>query len=77
MSQDGIDTTPESQTVDRGERLAYSVDGAATMIGISKRKCYELISSGQLVSVKLGRRRLIRHGDLVAFVNGLGKGAAA
>ncbi|MGB5759070.1 MAG: helix-turn-helix domain-containing protein [Acidimicrobiales bacterium] len=58
-------------------QLAYSVPDAAAMIGISRRTCYELMTSGQLRSVKLGRRRLIRHTDLVAFVDALGDEQAA
>jgi excisionase family DNA binding protein len=52
-------------------KLAYSVDEAGEMIGISRRKLYELLLSGQLASVKIGSRRLVRHADLEAFVAGL------
>lgn len=58
-----------------GHRLAYGVEEAATMIGVSRRTCYELMTAGQLRSVKLGRRRLIRHSDLVAFVDALDEAA--
>jgi excisionase family DNA binding protein len=58
-------------------QLAYSVPDAAAMIGISRRTCYELMTSGQLRSVKLGRRRLVRHSDLVAFVDALDDDQAA
>jgi excisionase family DNA binding protein len=60
-----------------GVQLAYSVPDAAAMIGISRRTCYELMTSGQLRSVKLGRRRLVRHTDLVAFVDALADEQAA
>ena len=65
----------EPQTT--GVQLAYSVPDAAAMIGISRRTCYELMTSGQLRSVKLGRRRLVRHSDLVAFVDALDDEQAA
>jgi excisionase family DNA binding protein len=39
---------------------AVSVATAAQMIGIGLTKTYDLINGGQLQSVKIGRRRLIR-----------------
>lgn len=60
-----------------GERLAYGVEDAAAMIGVSRRTCYELMTAGRLRSVKLGRRRLIRHSDLAAFVEALDDEQAA
>lgn len=56
----------------RGPKLAYSVDEAAELLSICRRTCYELMTSGRLRSVKLGRRRLVRHSDLVCFVESLG-----
>lgn len=52
-------------------RLAYSVDEAADMIGISRRSIYELLRSGQLRSVKIGARRLVRRSDLDTFLEEL------
>lgn len=49
-------------------KLAYCVEEAGDMIGISRRSIYELIRSGQLGSVKIGSRRLIRHTDLERFL---------
>ncbi len=40
-------------------RLAYSVDDASRMIGISKTQLYRLINADQLSSLKLGHRTLI------------------
>jgi len=54
-----------------GLKLAYSVPEAAELLSICRRTCYELMTSGRLRSVKLGRRRLVRHSDLVAFVESL------
>jgi excisionase family DNA binding protein len=39
---------------------AVSVADAAKMIGIGLTKTYDLINTGDLVSLKLGRRRLVR-----------------
>ena len=41
------------------ERLAYSPDEAAELLGISRELVHDLLSTGQLGSVKAGRRRLI------------------
>jgi excisionase family DNA binding protein len=48
--------------------LSHGVAGAAGAIGISRSKIYELIRSGELRSVKVGGRRLIRHSDLVELL---------
>ena len=40
-------------------RLAYSVDDASRMIGISKTQLYRLINADELSSLKLGHRTLI------------------
>lgn len=41
------------------EPLAHSVQGAAQRIGISPRAVYMHIASGELRSIKIGKRRLI------------------
>jgi excisionase family DNA binding protein len=52
-------------------KLAYSVEEAGEVIGISRRTIYELMSSGALTSVKIGSRRLVRHDDLADFLRRL------
>lgn len=49
-------------------RLAFSVAEAATVSSISRSKLYELIRHGELGSIKIGRRRLIRRSDLMALL---------
>jgi excisionase family DNA binding protein len=39
--------------------LAYSVDEAAHVIGVSRRTLYELIAEGRLASTKIRGRRVI------------------
>lgn len=51
-------------------RLAYPVDAASVMAGISRSRLYELMKDGQLRSVKRGGRRLILRNDLEAFLTG-------
>jgi len=52
------------------ERLAYSPDEAAELLGISKELVHDLLRTGQLGSVKAGRRRLIAKHHLEAFLAG-------
>ena len=40
------------------DKLAYPISEAAELIGIGYVKCYELISSGELETFRVGRRRL-------------------
>lgn len=54
-------------------RLAYSVPEVAKLIGISKSKIWELIRSGELSSIKICGRRVVRHSDLLALLGGDGK----
>ena len=58
---------PESTIRLRGAAL-YSVADAARALGIGRSKTYELIATGQLQTVTIGRRRLVPAfaiGDLV------------
>jgi single-strand DNA-binding protein len=41
------------------ERLTYSVDEAASLLGISRAKAYECVRTGQLRAVQLGRRFVV------------------
>jgi excisionase family DNA binding protein len=50
------------------ERLAYSPDEAAELLGISRELVHDLLRTGQLESVKAGRRRLIAKHHLEAFL---------
>jgi excisionase family DNA binding protein len=52
------------------ERLAYSPDEAAELLGISRELVHDLLRTGQLGSVKAGRRRLIAKHHLDAFLAG-------
>lgn len=38
---------------------------------IGRTKLFELIKSGELKTVRIGRRRLIRSSDIDAFIEGL------
>jgi excisionase family DNA binding protein len=48
--------------------LLYSVHGAARVLGLGRSKVYELIRTGTLRTVKIGRRRLVPAEALSAYV---------
>ena len=52
------------------ERLAYSPDEAAVLLGISRELVHDLLRTSQLGSVKAGRRRLIGKHHLEEFLAG-------
>ena len=51
--------------------LLLSVEEAARMLRIGRTRAYEFVMSGRIVSVKLGRRRLVVRSSLEEFVSGL------
>jgi excisionase family DNA binding protein len=51
-------------------RLAYSPEEAADLLGISRELVHDLLRTGQLGSVKAGRRRLIGRHHLEEFLAG-------
>lgn len=50
------------------ERLAYSVDEAASLTGLSRDLLYDEMRRGHLAYVKVGRRRLINRYHLQQFL---------
>jgi excisionase family DNA binding protein len=51
------------------ERLAYSVDEAARLTGLSRDLLYDQMRRGNLTYVKVGRRRLITRHHLEQFLD--------
>ena len=51
-----------------GGRLAYSVDEAALLTGLSRDLLYDEMRRGNLTYVKVGRRRLITRHHLQQFL---------
>jgi len=47
-------------------KLAYPIDEAFTLIGVSRSRGYQLIAAGTLQTYKDGKRRLCSHTALVA-----------
>ena len=46
------------------ERLAFSVDEAARVLGVSRDLMYDLVAQGRVPSVRLGRRIVVPRGAL-------------
>jgi excisionase family DNA binding protein len=51
--------------------LLVTVEEAAELLRLGRTRMYELVMSGQVQSVKVGRRRLIPRKSLEEFVDGL------
>jgi len=56
------------ETSSRSERLAYSVDEAAQLTGLSRDLLYDEMRRGNLEYLKVGRRRLITRQHLEQFL---------
>jgi len=52
----------------QADRLAYSVDEAARLTGLSRDLLYDQMRRGNLTYVKVGRRRLITRHHLQQFL---------
>jgi excisionase family DNA binding protein len=50
------------------DRLAYSVDEAALLTGLSRDLLYDQMRTGKLVYLKVGRRRIITRNELQSFL---------
>ena len=58
------------------EPINLSIIDAARTLGVGRSKLYELINAGQLDTVKLGTRTLVRVASIRAFSDSLAKRAA-
>lgn len=56
--------------------INLSIIDAARALGVGRSKLYELINAGQLDTVKLGTRTLVRVTSIRAFSDSLAKRAA-
>ena len=53
------------------ERVSYGMAEAAEAVGLGLTMFSEFVTSGRIVSFRVGRRRLIRKADLQRFVDSL------
>lgn len=58
------------------EPVTVTVDGAKKALGLGTTKIYELIGSGELETVTIGRRRLVKVSSIKALVGETGETAA-
>ena len=64
----GDDSAAAASQDPHGGRLAYSVDEAARLTGLSRDLLYDEMRRGNLASVKASRRRLITRQHLQQFL---------
>jgi excisionase family DNA binding protein len=55
------------------QKELITLNEAAEMLSVSTVTVKRLLNKGQLVAVKIGSRSLIRHGDLLAWIDTLPK----
>ena len=55
----------------------HDVEAVMKRLGLGRSKTFELIATGRLRSVKVGRRRLVSEAALVEFIESLDAGGAA
>ena len=67
-----IDEQPQKRNLQVAEdRVAYSVEEAAAIIGIGRTLAWTLVRSGELPSIKVAGRVLIRRRQLVEWLDEL------
>ncbi len=52
------------------EKLVYSIQEAANLLGISRSYAYELVRNGTIPALELGKKRVIPKEKFVAWING-------
>ncbi len=68
-SAQALSSTSEPEPGPPADRLAYSVDEAARLTGLSRDLLYDQMRRGNLTYIKVGRRRLIARQHLEQFLD--------
>ena len=63
-----LSSESESAQVAGGAPICVRVSTALAMLGIRKTKMYELIASGEIEAIKIGRSTLVLRESLEAYV---------
>lgn len=50
------------------EKIAYSINEVCELAGVKRDLLYSEINAGNLPTLKIGRRRLIRHESLLTWI---------
>lgn len=58
------------------EPCLCSVSDAARMLGIGRTKLYDMIAKGEIMSMQIGTRRLVKVASIQALIERLTGGAA-
>lgn len=61
----------EIETAEPPSRMLYSLQEAASQLGIGMTKLAELLRNEEIQSVCIGKRRLVRHEALLNYVDQL------
>jgi len=67
---------PEGVPRKQLDRLTYTVEEAATVLGISRSLAYEAVARGEVPHLRVGRRVLIPRGWLEEWIGGASAGGA-
>jgi excisionase family DNA binding protein len=76
MDRNGHQRTPAKGRFPIMDRLLYPYDEVLHKLAIGRTTLYELIRTGQLVRVRIGRHALITAESLTAYVDSLKDGTA-
>jgi len=58
------------------EPYLCSVSDAARMLGVGRTKLYDMIAKGEILSMQIGTRRLVKVASIQALIERLTGGAA-
>lgn len=50
------------------DQITYGIDDAHKQLGITRSALYQLLGTGEIASIKVGRRRLITRRSLEQFI---------
>jgi excisionase family DNA binding protein len=59
----------DSPQPDTTPRVLLSIEAAAERLSIGRTTMYALVKSGQIKTVRVGRRRLVPTDELTAYIN--------
>jgi excisionase family DNA binding protein len=65
-----MESAPTHERMKMHQPVLLSIEKAAEALSIGRSKTYELIGQGKLVTVTIGRRRLVRMDSLQALARG-------